>query len=64
MYVKEGQLISCVLAGVGLYRKQFAIPLSWKQHGIHLVFDAALQYAEVYLNGKHVVDHRGGCEPY
>jgi len=27
---------------------------------VPLVVDAALQYTEVYLNGQHVSDHRGG----
>eukprot|EP00947_MAST-08B_sp_MAST-8B-sp1_P004759 g4759.t1 len=46
--------------GVGRYRKRFKLPSSWQSRKIQLVFDAALQYAEIYLNGVHVADHRGG----
>ena len=46
--------------GVGLYRKHFNVPLLWQGAGVQLVFDAALQYTEIYLNGQHVADHRGG----
>jgi hypothetical protein len=46
--------------GVGLYRKHFTLPAAWEGSAVQLVFDAALQYTEVYLNGEHVSDHRGG----
>ena len=46
--------------GVGLYRKHFQIPASWADSVVQLVFDAALQHTEVYLNGQHLTDHRGG----
>ena len=46
--------------GVGRYRKRFKLPSSWQSRKVQLVFDAALQYAEIYLNGVHVADHRGG----
>jgi beta-galactosidase len=36
------------------------VPADWEGAGVQLVFDAALQYTEVYLNGQHITDHRGG----
>ena len=39
------------------------MPASWHNASgiaVQLVFDAALQYTEVYLNGVHLMDHRGG----
>eukprot|EP01052_Picozoa_sp_SAG31_P001981 SAG31_NODE_66_length_28567_cov_30.222698_22_plen_378_part_00 len=47
-----------------MYRKRFSLPAEWRPHdtgsSVQLVFDGALQYSEVYLNGQHVADHRGG----
>ena len=42
------------------YRKQFALPASFRGHHIALYFQGAFQFAEIYVNGEHVQDHNVG----
>ena len=50
--------------GVCRYQKHFAAPPEWRGRTVHLVFQGAMQIADVWLNGKHLTTHYGGYLPF
>lgn len=46
--------------GPGWYAKELDIPATWKDKRIFIRFEAASLVADVYINGQHLGQHRGG----
>jgi beta-galactosidase len=49
--------------GLCWYQKRFAILTEWGGRTIQLVFQGAMQVADIWLNGKHLTTHYGGYLP-
>jgi len=50
--------------GVAYYKKQFIIPKTDKGRKITIVFEGAMQQSDVWVNGKLIVQHKGGYTPF
>ena len=46
------------------YEKDFTIPYYMLNERLMLRFGAAAHYAKIYINGKHVTEHKGGFLPF
>lgn len=46
--------------GIGNYRKEIEIPESWKGKRLFIRFEGAFSVTNLYINEKHVGEHRGG----
>lgn len=46
--------------GIGLYRKEFNIPSSYKGKNVSIIFDGIYHQATIYVNGKEIGYHRYG----
>jgi hypothetical protein len=46
--------------GAGWYRRTIDVPADWVGKRLFLEFDGVFQVADVYVNGQHVDEHRGG----
>lgn len=46
--------------GIGNYTKKLQVPTSWKGKRIFIRFEGANTIANVFINGKHIGEHRGG----
>ncbi len=46
------------------YEREFTLPKEWKGRDIMLNFGAVDWYAEVFVNGKKVGEHKGGYDPF
>lgn len=65
--------IDAPLSGVGKilrpnqvlwYQKDFSVPKNWKGQNILLHFEASDWETSVYVNGRHLGQHRGGYDPF
>jgi beta-galactosidase len=50
--------------GICWYQKHFAAPSEWRDRTVRLVFQGAMQVADVWLNGAHLTTHYGGYLPF
>jgi hypothetical protein len=50
--------------GVSVYRKHFTLPPQYDGLRLFLEFQAAMQHADVWVNGMHVAEHKGGYTPF
>ncbi|HKO93130.1 MAG TPA: beta galactosidase jelly roll domain-containing protein, partial [Polyangiaceae bacterium] len=50
--------------GAGWYRRHWSAPTSAAGSRVYLQFDAANSVADVYLNGQHLGQHRGGYSAF
>ena len=46
------------------YRRTFTVPSAWQGQRLRLNFDAVDWQANVYVNGLHAGEHRGGYTPF
>src|SRR3984893_6293883 len=46
--------------GPGWYRRHYVVPSQYAGRRLYLQFDAASKVADVFVNGTHVGQHRGG----
>jgi len=46
------------------YRREVAVPESWRDRRVHLHFGAVDRDADVWVNGQHVIRHEGGYTPF
>ena len=46
--------------GIGNYSRTLNVPLSWKGKRIFIRFEGANSVTNLFLNGKHIGEHRGG----
>ncbi len=51
-------------AGDVWYEKEIFVPKEWKGKNLFLRFGAATHRAEVYVNGKKIMEHEGGFLPF
>lgn len=57
-YVTDDNMLAYI--GEAWYRKRFTIPTEYSGKKIYINFGAAMQSAEVYINGRLVGAHQGG----
>lgn len=50
--------------GISWYRKHFTVDRAMQGKKLYLTFEAAMQKAEVYLNGEQITVHEGGYIPF
>ncbi len=50
--------------GVSWYKKDFVAKPEWKNKKIYIEFQAVMQLAKVWLNGKKIATHFGGYTPF
>jgi hypothetical protein len=51
-------------AGISWYRRHFTIPSSTQGRKLFIEFGAAMQLADVWVNGTHKIQHQGGYAPF
>jgi beta-galactosidase len=50
--------------GVCWYRRQITPDPAWRGKRVALQFEGAMQIADIWVNGRHVLTHRGGYLPF
>lgn len=49
---------------VSCYRRQLKIPARHAGKNVHIDFEGVMAYAQVYVNGRFVGEHKGGYTPF
>jgi len=60
----EPLVIKSPWEGISWYKKDFVLKPEWKGQKIILEFEAVMQQADVWLNGKKISSHTGGYLPF
>jgi len=50
--------------GVCYYKKSFLADPQWLGKEIYIEFEGAMQLADIWINGLHVMQHAGGYDPF
>ncbi len=50
--------------GISYYKKQFIALTNWSDKKCFLEFEGAMQLADIWINGKHILQHAGGYTPF
>jgi len=50
--------------GISWYKKEFSASPDWKNKKVTIEFEAVMQHAVVWLNGKYLTTHLGGYLPF
>jgi hypothetical protein len=50
--------------GVSWYRKHFTVDAAYQGRKVYIEFEAAMQVADVWINGTSVAHHEGGYAPF
>ena len=60
----EPLVVSEPWVGISWYKKDFKAKRDWKSRKVFIEFEAIMQKAEVWLNGKLLMTHTGGYLPF
>lgn len=60
----EPRVVNDQWQGDGWYAKSFDAPEAWRGQTVMLRFEAAMNVADVWVNGRHVARHLGGYLPF
>ena len=60
----EPRIVTDQWQGDALYKRGLFAPREWEGKAIWLRFEGAMMVAHVYLNGKRILEHRGGYLPF
>ncbi|UMB52400.1 DUF4982 domain-containing protein [Lutibacter sp. A64] len=50
--------------GICYYKKEFIADNNWKDQISYIEFEGAMHLADIWINGKHVMQHAGGYTPF
>ncbi len=62
--VVEELIVKHQWQGICYYKKEFRVEKNRKDNLCFLEFEGAMQLADVWINGKHVIQHAGGYTPF
>lgn len=60
----EPQIVNHQWQGFAWYQKEFDVPQAWLEKAVLIRFEAAMNVADIWLNGQKVGSHIGGYLPF